>query len=351
LHVSPTGRDSSSCSIAAPCRSLGRAYRLARPGETILVAAGTYPAQTIDARPRQGLPVVIRPASRHVPRFGKLTIHGSSIEIRDIAMTEWITQEPARDVTFRDTTTGRFTIAGAAGVSVIGGSAGPSRDASNDIAPSDLKTTRSPTRILIDGVHFHGYTKASPGAHVDCVHSWGVDGLVIRNSRFENCEHFDILLAGGAAAGLPRNVTIENNFFDCCRSGFFSVYLGVPGRGQSWSDILVRNNSANKDMGIDPAARTAGNVRFYSNVAPKFQGCGRPGVTSDYNVWSEGRPCGSHDVVAPAGYADPSAHDFHLSAGAAAVDHGNPAGYPANDIDGQSRPRGRGPDAGADERG
>jgi hypothetical protein len=35
--------------------------------------------------------------------------------------------------------------------------------------------------------------------------------------------------------------------------------------------------------------------------------------------------------------------------GAAAIDHGDPASYPAKDIDGQARPMGGMPDAGADE--
>jgi hypothetical protein len=112
----------------------------------------------------------------------------------------------------------------------------------------------------------------------------------------------------------------------------------------------VRNNSTNKDIGIDPAAAVGGNVRFYGNVAPKFQGCDRAGVTTDYNVWYDGSACGAHDTVAGAGFANPEAHDFHLTAAAAAVGHGNPGSYPTTDIDGQRRPQGGRPDAGADER-
>jgi hypothetical protein len=53
--------------------------------------------------------------------------------------------------------------------------------------------------------------------------------------------------------------------------------------------------------------------------------------------------------VAPNGFRDPDRHDFHLAAGAAAIDHGDPASYPKRDIQRQRRPHGRRPDAGADE--
>jgi hypothetical protein len=38
-----------------------------------------------------------------------------------------------------------------------------------------------------------------------------------------------------------------------------------------------------------------------------------------------------------------------LSAGSAAIDAGDPSSYPSVDIDGQRRPLGAAPDAGADE--
>src|SRR5438093_13535104 len=42
LFVSPSGSDRKACTEAAPCRSFERAYRLARPGQTVKLAAGTY---------------------------------------------------------------------------------------------------------------------------------------------------------------------------------------------------------------------------------------------------------------------------------------------------------------------
>ena len=50
LFVSPSGSDTSPCSQAAPCASLNGAYQPAKAGQTISVAAGTYPNQVIQAR-------------------------------------------------------------------------------------------------------------------------------------------------------------------------------------------------------------------------------------------------------------------------------------------------------------
>ena len=50
------------------------------------------------------------------------------------------------------------------------------------------------------------------------------------------------------------------------------------------------------------------------------------------------------------GFSD-SNNNLHLSAGAAAINVGDPTSYPSQDIDGQTRPNGNTADAGADEAG
>ncbi|MDX6439390.1 MAG: hypothetical protein QOF45_1973, partial [Gaiellaceae bacterium] len=47
VYLSTGGSDSNACTQAAPCKSFDRAYRVAAPGATVEVAAGSYPAQTI----------------------------------------------------------------------------------------------------------------------------------------------------------------------------------------------------------------------------------------------------------------------------------------------------------------
>lgn len=352
LFLSASGSDSNACTQTAPCKSFDRVYRLAKPGQVVELASGTYGGQTIGIDSTKTSPddVLFRPASGATVSAAYLHVYGSHIEIRNIRLTSWPgwrTWRSADDVTLRELTAPKFTILGSSHVSVIGGDYGPFDNGSNEIAPESPTDPKIPTAILLDGVKIHDYSRTDASSHVDCLHTWGVNGLVVRNSVFKNCEHFDILFTVDSIAGTPTNVTIENNFLDCCRSGYYSVYLGDE--TASYSNFLVRNNSSNKPMGIRAESSTVSNLRFYGNIAPRFEGCGRPGVTVDYNVWYAGSKCGTHDLVAPSGFQNVAALDFHLALGAAAIDRGSPANSPSLDIDGEARPAGLGPDAGADE--
>jgi hypothetical protein len=81
----------------------------------------------------------------------------------------------------------------------------------------------------------------------------------------------------------------------------------------------------------------------------------RPGIAYSHNVGSK---CGSTDkqvspasssatAVAPLGWVNPAALDFHLTAGSPAINAGDPADHTATDRDGV--PRDSAPDAGAYE--
>ncbi len=103
-------------------------------------------------------------------------------------------------MTFRNETLKNFQILSSGSqaptdISFIGGSAGPSVDDNNRIASDGTSTTASPTNVLIDGMRFHDYTlSAGSSAHVECLQVWAANGLTIRNSKFQNCETFDIFL-------------------------------------------------------------------------------------------------------------------------------------------------------------
>ena len=49
VYVLASGSDTSSCTSLAPCRTLDRAYKVAKHGFVVEVAAGTYPGQTLSA--------------------------------------------------------------------------------------------------------------------------------------------------------------------------------------------------------------------------------------------------------------------------------------------------------------
>jgi hypothetical protein len=173
------------------------------------------------------------------------------------------------------------------------------------------------------------------------------DGITIRNSRFANCEAFDVLFTVFLGP-TPSNILIENNFFRCCGTGFYSVQLG-GGHGEDFHNVTVRNNSADKSMTVG-TTNTLSNVAFFNNDVPGIGGCDRNGVTADYNVLFEASAkCGTHDLLATSGFV--GGGDLHLSPGAPAINAALASQAPATDIDGQVRPQGPAPPIGADEAG
>lgn len=368
LHLSPSGSDSSNCTAAAPCKTLNRGYRVATPGQTVEMTAGTYSDTSLPLDPSKtsSADVVFRPAAgATVTISSQLHVFARHLELRGLRLSGklWV-EASAADVTFRNNTLKNFDLysegtQSSQDISFIGGSIGPSANENSRIASNGPATSASPRNILIDGVDFHDFT-ATPGsgAHVECLQVWAVDGLTIRNSTFRNCEVFDIFLQKlpEGKAATPSNIVIENNFFDCCASGFYAIRM-ADHPGTSWKNVTIRNNSLNKGINPDPGVPYS-NVKIVGNVGPEVKFWNgttgaveaKPaGVTVDYNVWYAGAKVGSHDKVAPSGFVNAAALDFHLKAGAAAINAGDPANAPATDIDGNARPIGGAPDAGADE--
>ncbi len=354
VHVAASGVDGPQCgSASAPCASLAAAYAAARPGQRVAIAAGRYPAQAVpaDGRAASGARVILEPDGGDVVIAGELTILARAIEIRRLAARGVTVGPGARNVRLRNITdTAGLFITSADDVDVIGGSVGPGHDFSSEIKAVE-GSARPPRRILIEGVTFHDWTRRDPASHVDCLHVIAVRGFVLRGNRFVNCEAFDVLFTSSGDAPTPRDVVVENNFFSCCRTGYYALALAdTP--GATYRDFLIRHNSSDNSYSVGEGSTAAdSNVRFISNVGPSFNPalCGIPGVTWDHNVWASGTPCGPHDVIAPSGFSDPARHDFHLTARAAAIGRGDPANTPSRDIDGDERPAGGAPDAGADQ--
>jgi hypothetical protein len=364
--MSPAGDDGNPCTSAAPCRTFGRAYRAADPGEVVEVAAGSYPDHSIEPDPAKtaAADVVFRPAPGAAvvltqPGPGpeeSFVIRAAHVELRDMRIPEWRASPPGEDITMRNIDGDNFVVESeddraARDIRVLGGDYGPSVDDNTVIGVNGLRTTASPTDVLIDGVMFHDYTLA-PGsdAHVECLQVSGVDGLTIRNSRFRDCWVFDILVgkAQGGSAPTPSRILIENNFLECCGGGDnYSLRLS-DSWGSEWQNVTIRNNSSDTKISIGPGSPYA-NVSVTANIAPRVDGA-PPGVAFSSNVWYRGSAVGPGDIVAPAGFRDAPTGDFHLVSGAAAIDRGGPTA-PADDIDREARPRGQAPDAGADEAG
>jgi hypothetical protein len=352
-YVSASGSDAAACTQAAPCKSFTRAFKVSSPGQTVSVAPGSYPGQTIAADSSKVSTADVTFLGNGAST-GEIVVEASHLTLKDFNTGGWKASEGTTDITFQNVniTRGAFFVNSATNVSVLGGvvdGAGQYWTNGNDVKTMSSAST-VPSGILFDGVTIQNFRRA-PGSsdHVDCLHVMAVNGLTIRNSRFANCEAFDVLFTMFLGP-TPSNILIENNFFRCCGSGFYSVQLGGD-HGEAFQNVTIRNNSADKGMTVgESGSNTLANVAYYNNDIPGIGGCNRAGVTADYNVlFDASAKCGSHDLLAASGFA--SATDLHLVAGAAAINAGLAGQAPARDIDGQGRPQGPAPDIGADEAG
>jgi hypothetical protein len=363
--VATTGSDSNPCTQAAPCLSFDRAYHVAKPGQVVAVAAGSYSAQTITADPAKSAPaVVFKPQGFDAVQVANLTIQGSYVEFDDLKIAGiWYVgvnsnkvpqASQTHDVVLRNLSALRFFITGASNVSVLGGTIGPTVDNASQIKGC-YECRYAPQNITVDGVTFHDFTRTNPAQHMECLHVYPAQNLTIRNSRFFNCAIMDLFLENYGRGGDLRDITIENNVFDTPGShagslskGYYA--LAFEGVKRSITNVRIAYNSmlTGSIPGFDSSSSYAG-VVVEANVGalnPRF--CVK-GVTYAYNVWTEAN-CGATDATAPSDFADPAHFDFHLRPTAAAIGHGNPTRHPPTDIDGRLRPSRSASDAGAYQR-
>jgi hypothetical protein len=251
------------------------------------------------------------------------------------------------DVVFQDVDAGHIWIS-SRNASVIGGDYGPTVD-----EVSKVSETIGPN-LLIDGATFHHYMEHQ--SHMECIALYGAQGVTIRRSRFDTCTLFGIFSTPEPSQHF-RDVLIENNVFTNSGGTHMSTHLKVGSHGGACTNFLIRNNTfVDEDVISDCGIRegTASNIRWIANIFSEWSApnCFTGGHVFDHNVIERGRGCGRHDVVAGRGglgFVDRAGFDLRLSAGSPAIDWGNPADFPGTDIDGNPRPVGGAPDAGADE--
>jgi hypothetical protein len=375
LKVSTAGSDANPCTRTAPCLTFDRAYRVARAGQVIEVASGSYPKQVVTAlRPRRSSAafVVFKPAPHAAVSVARLDNLASRVEYRNMRIGSFFNngfEGGTQDgVVFRNIDANTFCIGGGWNISVVGGDVGPSlsSNATGQQQPCVAKfpgqSSPAPANVVIEGVAFHDHNHAD-GRHTECLQIGGVTRLIIRRSTFRNCAQTASIHIGRYDAAWPsRNVTIENNFF-FGNTRASSEPLGNIQYNRSEPGLVIRYNSfvgsgdsrkysvfATFDARApaSPSARIYGNASYQPGHSQQdnYGPCDRLAVYS-HNVW-RGASCSRTDVNADPRFV--SLANLHLRRGSPAIDRGDAARFPRGDIDGNRRPLGRAPDSGADER-
>jgi hypothetical protein len=379
---------------ADACGSLHAAYGAAQAGDTINVRDGTYGSDTMAALDKE---VTVRAAGPGRPSFGVSDFAGSGVTIKGLKFEfrggttpddDWVCLGPppagrglngelfmngivnpcARNITFDNVEIDGLRNPGTPGNCAregikFGGDGFTFKNGSvhgiYDRKGADLDSRN----ITIENTTFYDIrvrNVCSPDVHNECIYISRAEGAVFRNDRFINCPTMGLFFSGNPDTD-SDNVTLEGNVFthtidssDNWHAAPCGLKIGAgPSRINGW---IVRYNTfetspCNDDL---PAGSVPG--QWYGNLGGA--GC-IAGFVYHNNV---GETCGGANSIAvrPATndrnarnqapfFVDAPAGDFHLKASAAAVNRGDVGNYPPTDADGEPRPVGTAPDAGAYE--
>jgi hypothetical protein len=283
LFVSPSGSDEGDCTSAAPCRTFNRAYQVARPGDVVEIAGGSYPSQVIGAKADAAPPhVTIREGAGERAIVGNpgarndcLVFEGAQYVTVAGFETTYTTvdgqahqcgvavgRSNAHDIRLVDIDAGMIWF-GADDVTVLGGDFGPGVDENTKI---EFATGHPPRNIVIDGAVIHDARRSR--LHQECVALWGGDGITIRNTHMYNCAVFHLWIVA-AAGDTIRNVLIANNLFTQPDSSVeTSSAVKVGDHGGMLENIVLRGNRVLTDevfvvAGYDEGG--TGNIRVLDN--------------------------------------------------------------------------------------
>jgi hypothetical protein len=300
------------------------------------VIVGTKPLAT-KTRTTEGLDV----KSSTAVTFKDFTVRG-----------DVLAEGAANGVTFQNIVTdnGTLGVYHASNITFLGGSYGGTNRYKSEIYPDGSWNHNS--NITVEGVTIHDVRSDDlANYHVEGMLVSDGNGVTLRGNTFYNNDVFDLSVGVFGSATLS-NVTIENNFF-ASTGGNTTSSLGLNTNTTSWNGLTVRYNSALIYMRHPECGGGCTNVTYTGNVSPMV-GSSQcvSAVTYRNNVWTGagGAKCNASDKsVASAGFVNPGAQNLHLAPGSPAIDAGSPTLFPGTDIDGQARPLGGVPDAGADE--
>jgi hypothetical protein len=369
LLVAPGGSDDACARHAGACRTIGAAYGKAIAGDVIEVAPGDYPSERLSRRELGGRPVVVRAARTGTVRIAGLDVNTGSITIEGVRLTRGLSAAPVgaagpssiAGITIRDVRmpwafiyADEFRLEGG---SVGGFSACDTRNLEDGIEIWERDGV--PTNgVTISGVLIHDVDggrdgtcsgTAGAGRHVDCIQILGGQNVTIRNAIFTGCATSGVIARPYEGARLGP-VTIENNVFGPVLHPGSAIDLGDSAGGDACTGPMIVRANTIVDGGVNGACEGT-SIAVTSNILET--GACSDGFVYSHNVFQTGwsarcgaasRSCSVHYVRSAAGL--PS---YHLASADRCARNAGATSGAADDIDGDARPAGGTPDAGADQ--
>lgn len=261
LFVSPSGSDDRACTKSAPCRSFDRAYQVARPGDVIEVAGGSYPSQTFTAKNGARRPfVVVREAVGERAIVGDrgatdncIAFEGASYVLVAGFETPYVRvqgqpsqcgvsvgREGAHHLILLDLDVGGVWI-GADDVRVIDSDIGPNVNQGGTPTAISGDETDDSERILFEGNDFHDYTSVDD-YHQQCFAAWSGRRITLRDNHFYNCETFHIWLVAENGQTIADYLIEGNTFTQPDASIPISSTVKVGDHGGVLKHIVLRGN-------------------------------------------------------------------------------------------------------------
>jgi hypothetical protein len=313
LYLAPSGSDAARCTSAqAPCASFNRAYRMARPGDIVTLAGGSYPGQTIDgdSAKASNADVIFRPAAgAHVRVSGPIYLYGSHLTLRDLHVGDVTIgnydQTPGRpnptDVSLRGIVGRDFEIDSATDITISGGAWGPASACGGPYGGSNNSirdvTGVVPANVLIEHVAIHDVQSYDlVGCHIEGLAIFAGLGVTVSDSKFYGDSVYDVFVQ--ANSGPISGLTFRGNWMatpvgvDGHQNGTVIGFSGIH------SNVLVEGNRFNyiislDDDGLNPLYT---NFRLVANVGMlPYLGCTLRGIAFRHNIWQRGA-CSKTDV-------------------------------------------------------
>ncbi len=323
LFLSPSGKDSSPCTQAQPCLSMGHAYEKASAGQSVQMLAGSYPSQTISGASKAGSAhVLFAPApGASVTLTGTIYVFASHVTIEGMSVKDVVTgnydQSPGRpnptDVSLLNLTGRNFEIDSATNVTVEGGSWGPASACGGPYGGNNNSIRQTipavaPENILINDTIIHDVQSYDlVECHIEGLAIFAGNHVTVSNSKFYGNSIYDVFIQANSG-GKPNNVTITRNWManavdNSAANGHPKGYgNGIVLGSEISANLTLAANRFNGPVNINDD----GSISSYSNTsvlenfgAMPYSGypCASvlKGVTWSKNVWQNDK-CGASDV-------------------------------------------------------
>jgi hypothetical protein len=292
------------CSRSSPCGSIVQAVRQARPGSVVQIAAGHYPEQILaaDTRPAESAAVTLQAARGAKVVFAGVRCGASTgdrgpnaLRIVGMRFDNVLINRCDRLSMHGVEIHGGLFLEGTTRFSMFGGSIGPGTDFHSDIkAVYRSNPPIVPRRILFDGVRFHDWKVETPGEHIECLQVSDVNGLVIRRSRFERCDTFDLHIQG-TEAGPVKDVLIEDNEFGTTSDHSNSIRAYYSLSVRDGIGVRIARNRSTQGWALPAAGATVKDWTVSQNSAPMRSWQCDQRIAYRRNRWT-GAGCGPTDV-------------------------------------------------------